>query len=113
MAAWRDAIHDEVGFGTRRLHPMSQLTRSKPFVVIGTIGDAGHGKSTLVAALSTTASVTGSIKLPEGIDKVMPGDNVQARITLDAPIAMDEGLRFKIDEDGRNIGFGVVVKINS
>jgi elongation factor Tu len=58
-----------------------------------------------------TTDVTGSCVLPEGIEMVMPGDNVQMTVTLICPIAMDEGLRFAIREGGRTVGAGVVAKI--
>jgi len=58
-----------------------------------------------------TTDVTGSCELPEGIEMVMPGDNVQLSVTLIAPIAMEEGLRFAIREGGRTVGAGVVSKI--
>ena len=58
-----------------------------------------------------TTDVTGTCDLPEGIEMVMPGDNVQMVINLHAPIAMDEGLRFAIREGGRTVGAGVVAKI--
>ena len=58
-----------------------------------------------------TTDVTGSIKLPEGTEMVMPGDNVNLEVSLIAPIAMDEGLRFAIREGGRTVGAGVVAKI--
>jgi elongation factor Tu len=58
-----------------------------------------------------TTDVTGSVKLPEGMEMVIPGDNVQMNIELIAPIAMEEGLRFAIREGGRTIGAGVVTKI--
>ncbi len=58
-----------------------------------------------------TTDVTGSIKLPEGTEMVMPGDNVTLECELICPIAMDEGLRFAIREGGRTIGAGVVAKI--
>ncbi len=58
-----------------------------------------------------TTDVTGSCELPEGVEMVMPGDNIQMRITLIIPIAMDEGLRFAIREGGRTVGAGVVTKI--
>jgi elongation factor Tu len=58
-----------------------------------------------------TTDVTGSVELPEGMEMVMPGDNVQMTIELIAPIAMDEGLRFAIREGGRTVGAGVVTKI--
>jgi elongation factor Tu len=58
-----------------------------------------------------TTDVTGSIQLPAGTEMVMPGDNIQMKIELIAPIAMDEGLRFAIREGGRTVGAGVVTKI--
>ena len=58
-----------------------------------------------------TTDVTGSVELPEGVEMVMPGDNVQMTIELITPIAMDEGLRFAIREGGRTVGAGVVTKI--
>ena len=58
-----------------------------------------------------TTDVTGSCDLPEGIEMVMPGDNVKMTINLHCPIAMDEGLRFAIREGGRTVGAGVVAKI--
>ncbi|MFT6916223.1 MAG: elongation factor Tu [Motiliproteus sp.] len=58
-----------------------------------------------------TTDVTGACELPEGVEMVMPGDNVQMTVTLINPIAMDEGLRFAIREGGRTVGAGVVAKI--
>jgi elongation factor Tu len=58
-----------------------------------------------------TTDVTGSIKLPDGVEMVMPGDNVDMECTLITPIAMDEKLRFAIREGGRTVGSGVVTKI--
>jgi len=58
-----------------------------------------------------TTDVTGSVKLPEGTEMVMPGDNVTMEVELLVPIAMDEGLRFAIREGGRTVGAGVVAKI--
>jgi elongation factor Tu len=58
-----------------------------------------------------TTDVTGAVELPEGMEMVMPGDNVQMTIELITPIAMDEGLRFAIREGGRTVGAGVVAKI--
>ncbi len=58
-----------------------------------------------------TTDVTGIVTLPEGTEMVMPGDNVAMDVTLIAPIAMDEGLRFAIREGGRTVGAGVVAKI--
>jgi elongation factor Tu len=58
-----------------------------------------------------TTDVTGMCELPEGVEMVMPGDNVQMVVELIAPIAMEEGLRFAIREGGRTVGAGVVAKI--
>jgi elongation factor Tu len=58
-----------------------------------------------------TTDVTGAITLPEGVEMVMPGDNVQMTVKLINPIAMEEGLRFAIREGGRTVGSGVVAKI--
>ncbi len=58
-----------------------------------------------------TTDVTGAVTLPEGIEMVMPGDNVQMKVELINPIAMEEGLRFAIREGGRTVGAGVVAKI--
>jgi len=58
-----------------------------------------------------TTDVTGSVELPAGTEMVMPGDNIQMTVTLIAPIAMEEGLRFAIREGGRTVGAGVVAKI--
>ena len=58
-----------------------------------------------------TTDVTGSCELPDGVEMVMPGDNVQMEVTLIAPIAMEDGLRFAIREGGRTVGAGVVAKI--
>ena len=58
-----------------------------------------------------TLDVTGEIKLPEGVEMVMPGDNIKMVVTLIHPIAMDDGLRFAIREGGRTVGAGVVAKV--
>ncbi|NTW97726.1 MAG: elongation factor Tu, partial [Oscillochloris sp.] len=58
-----------------------------------------------------TTDVTGSIKLPEGMEMVMPGDNVVMGVELIVPVAIEEGLRFAIREGGRTVGAGVVTKI--
>ena len=59
-----------------------------------------------------TTDVTGTIKLPEGVEMVMPGDNISMDISLITPIAIEEGLRFAIREGGRTVGSGVVSKIS-
>jgi elongation factor Tu len=58
-----------------------------------------------------TTDVTGSVELPSGTEMVMPGDNIAMTVTLIAPIAMDEGLRFAIREGGRTVGAGVVATV--
>src|SRR5574340_999336 len=58
-----------------------------------------------------TTDVTGSVALPEGTEMVMPGDNVKMTVTLIAPIAMEQGLRFAIREGGRTVGAGVVARV--
>jgi elongation factor Tu len=58
-----------------------------------------------------TTDVTGAVELPEGVEMVMPGDNITVTIKLIAPIAMDEGLRFAVREGGRTVGAGVVASI--
>ncbi|MDE1959483.1 MAG: elongation factor Tu, partial [Xanthomonadaceae bacterium] len=58
-----------------------------------------------------TTDVTGACELPEGVEMVMPGDNVKMVVSLIAPIAMEEGLRFAIREGGHTVGAGVVAKI--
>ena len=55
--------------------------------------------------------MTGSVVLPEGTEMVMPGDNIAMEVSLIAPIAMEEGLRFAIREGGRTVGAGVVAKV--
>jgi elongation factor Tu len=58
-----------------------------------------------------TTDVTGVAKLPQGVEMVMPGDNITMNIELISPIAMEEGLRFAIREGGRTVGAGVVAKV--
>ena len=58
-----------------------------------------------------TTDITGSIKLPEGVEMVMPGDNITMEIELIHPIAIEKGMRFAIREGGRTVGSGVVSEI--
>ena len=58
-----------------------------------------------------TTDVTGNIKLPDGVEMVMPGDNIDMEITLITPIAMEKGLRFAIREGGRTVGSGVIAEV--
>ena len=58
-----------------------------------------------------TTDITGNVVLPDGVEMVMPGDNIQMKVEMIAPVAMDEGLRFAIREGGRTVGAGVVAKI--
>jgi elongation factor Tu len=60
-----------------------------------------------------TSDITGEIQLPEGVEMVMPGDNITMGIKLIYPIALEEGLRFAIREGGRTVGAGVVTKISA
>jgi elongation factor Tu len=58
-----------------------------------------------------TTDVTGSVNLPAGVEMVMPGDNIKMEITLIAPVALEEGVRFAIREGGKTVGAGVVSKV--
>jgi elongation factor Tu len=58
-----------------------------------------------------TTDVTGEVKLPEGVEMIMPGDNAQMSVELIQPVAMEEGLRFAIREGGQTVGAGVITKI--
>jgi elongation factor Tu len=58
-----------------------------------------------------TTDVTGVVKLPQGTEMVMPGDNINVEIELITPVAMDEGLKFAIREGGKTVGAGIVTKI--
>jgi elongation factor Tu len=58
-----------------------------------------------------TTDVTGAVELPEGVEMVMPGDNISVKVKLISSIAMEEGLRFAIREGGRTVGAGVVASI--
>ena len=60
-----------------------------------------------------TTDVTGSIKLPDGVEMIMPGDNITMKVELIQPVALEEGLRFAIREGGRTVGAGVVTKIHA
>src|SRR5204862_569060 len=59
-----------------------------------------------------TTDVTGNIKLPEGVEMVMPGDNVRMEVKLVTPVAIEEGLRFAIREGGRTVGAGVITTVH-
>ena len=58
-----------------------------------------------------TTDITGAVTLPEGVEMVMPGDNIKMVVTLINPVAMDDGLRFAIRERGRTVRAGVVAKV--
>jgi elongation factor Tu len=60
-----------------------------------------------------TTDVTGAIKLPGGVEMVMPGDNIEMTVELIQPIAMEEGVHFAIREGGRTVGAGVCVKVEN
>jgi elongation factor Tu len=55
--------------------------------------------------------VTGDIKLPDGVEMVMPGDNIEMNVNLITPVALDEQLRFAVREGGRTVGSGVITKV--
>ena len=59
-----------------------------------------------------TTDVTGEVTLPEGVEMVMPGDNIKINATLIYPVAIEEGLRFAIREGGKTVGAGVMTKVN-
>ena len=59
-----------------------------------------------------TTDVTGEVTLPEGVEMVMPGDNIKINAKLIYPVALEEGLRFAIREGGKTVGAGVVTKVN-
>ena len=79
--------------------------------IVSLLGRNGVGRSTTVKSTMGHVDVTGSIKLPEGQEMVMPGDNTNMEIDMHQPIAMDQGLRFAIREGGRTVGAGVVTDI--
>ena len=58
-----------------------------------------------------TTDVTGDIKLPDGVEMVMPGDNIEMEVSLITPVALDEQLRFAVREGGRTVGSGVITKV--
>jgi elongation factor Tu len=58
-----------------------------------------------------TTDVTGAVELPEGVEMVMPGDNIDMTVELISPVAMEDGMKFAIREGGRTVGSGVVTKI--
>jgi elongation factor Tu len=60
-----------------------------------------------------TTDVTGDVALPEGVEMVMPGDNVQMKIELITPVALEEGVRFAIREGGRTVGAGVITGVTA
>ena len=58
-----------------------------------------------------TTDVTGDIQLPDGVEMVMPGDNIEMKVKLGRPVALDEQLRFAVREGGRTVGSGVITKV--
>ncbi|MEZ4674116.1 MAG: hypothetical protein R2932_07710 [Caldilineaceae bacterium] len=76
----------------------------------------GWASYTVLQRLSTqfyirTMDITGAIELPEGVEMVMPGDNVNMKVTLISPVALETGSRFAIREGGRTVGAGVITEI--
>ena len=113
----RGTKREEVERGQVLAKPGS-ITPHTKFSVRGVHPDQGRGRAAH-AVLSgyrpqfyfRTTDVTGSCELPAGTEMVMPGDNIGMTVTLIAPIAMEEGLRFAIREGGRTVGAGVVAKV--
>jgi translation elongation factor EF-Tu-like GTPase len=104
----------------------------KVHVNVGTIGHIDHGKTTLTAAIlavqaekglaeartykdiargGTVRDVTGEIRLPDGIEMVMPGDNAAVAVSLDKSVALDIGSHFAIREGGKTVGSGVITEV--
>ena len=95
--------------------PSSRTRSSRPQVYVLTKEEGGRHTPFFTGYRPQfyfrTTDVTGNIKLPEGVEMVMPGDNIKMDVELITPIAMEEGLRFAIREGGRTVGAGVVTGI--
>lgn len=113
----RGVEHDEVERGqviakVGSIHPHTQFEAE---VYILSKEEGGRHKAFITGYrpqfFLRTTDVTGEIKLPDGVEMAMPGDNIQMTVTLIYPVAVDDGLRFAIREGGRTIGAGVVTKI--
>ena len=86
------------------VRPPSRIAKRRPSSI-------ATGLISVTTIFTLSPDITGAVQLPEGVEMVMPGDNVKMVVTLINPVAMDEGLRFAIREGGRTVGAGVVAKI--
>ena len=113
----RGTKRDEVERGQVLAHPKSITPHTKFEAEVYVLSKEEGGRHTPFFQgyrpqfYFRTTDVTGECVLPEGVEMVMPGDNVNINATLIAPIAMEEGLRFAVREGGRTVGAGVVVKV--
>ncbi|WP_261921334.1 GTP-binding protein [Salmonella enterica] len=107
-AEWEAKIIELAGFLDSYI-PEPERAIDKPFLL--PIEDVSFFKGYRPQFYFRTTDVTGTIELPEGVEMVMPGDNIKMVVTLIHPIAMDDGLRFAIREGGRTVGAGVVAKV--
>ena len=113
----RGTKRDEVERGQVLAHPKSITPHTKFEAEVYVLSKEEGGRHTPFFQgyrpqfYFRTTDVTGECVLPDGIEMVMPGDNININATLIAPIAMEEGLRFAIREGGRTVGAGVVAKV--
>ena len=113
----RGTKRDEVERGQVLAHPKSITPHTKFEAEVYVLSKEEGGRHTPFFQgyrpqfYFRTTDVTGECVLPEGVEMVMPGDNININATLIAPIAMEEGLRFAIREGGRTVGAGVVAKV--
>ena len=113
----RGVKRDEIARGQVLAHPKSITPHTKFEAEIYVLSKDEGGRHTPFFQgyrpqfYFRTTDVTGSVELPEGVEMVMPGDNIQMEVSLIAPIAMEEGLRFAVREGGRTVGAGVVAKV--
>jgi len=113
----RGTKRDEVERGQVLAHPKSITPHTKFEAEVYVLSKEEGGRHTPFFQgyrpqfYFRTTDVTGECVLPEGVEMVMPGDNININATLIAPIAMEEGLRFAVREGGRTVGAGVVVKV--
>jgi len=113
----RGTQRDEVERGQVLAHPKSITPHTKFEAEVYVLSKEEGGRHTPFFQgyrpqfYFRTTDVTGECVLPEGVEMVMPGDNININATLIAPIAMEEGLRFAVREGGRTVGAGVVVKV--
>ena len=113
----RGTKRDEVERGQVLAHPKSITPHTKFEAEVYVLSKEEGGRHTPFFQgyrpqfYFRTTDVTGECVLPDGVEMVMPGDNININATLIAPIAMEEGLRFAVREGGRTVGAGVVAKV--